>query len=589
MSFAFLPSFAADNPEVSKPISDILSVNLKRYLTEKEVHALTADHKVRVFVELDELSVADMAIKKNQDPQQGDTIENQKSHAGLLQDKQNVLRAKIESLGGAFLSSAKVGINGIKIEIHKSKIREVRKLEGVKSVTHVVKYKKANTESVNWIGGSEAHAKNFTGKDITIAVIDTGIDYEHKSFGGAGTTALTSGNDPAVVEEGSFPTTKVIGGVDLAGSVYYGIGDGEGSTPSPDADPMDFDGHGTHVAATAAGFVTDKVGGGVAPEAKLLAIKVFGDFAFSTDLVVEGIEYALDPNGDGSYDDRADVINLSLGGPFGQVDFAGAKAIQAAADLGVIVVAAAGNEGKVPYIVGEPSVSEDAISVAASLAGNKKELALEIEEGADTSFIKELKFVDSFATLEDALLVTAGPLKAADSNLVCSGASDSFDGDIVLISAGACDYDSMFENLGELGVSAAILYAPGSEALNGAPEFLLSEFPVAFVSPQSGELLAKKVAANPSVLAGFSLELNPENDNALADFSAAGPSKMNSSFKPDIAAPGVDVFSAKAGSFLGRRSTKSNLLCRIRADHSMPTALKSSLTPLVGKGLEEFN
>ena len=55
---------------------------------------------------------------------------------------------------------------------------------------------------------------------MTVALVDTGIDYTHADFGGPGTERAYNRNDPNFVEPGSFPTAKVIGGFDFVGSNY---------------------------------------------------------------------------------------------------------------------------------------------------------------------------------------------------------------------------------------------------------------------------------------------------------------------------------------------------------------------------------
>ncbi|MGW6937005.1 S8 family serine peptidase [Lentzea sp. NPDC054927] len=201
------------------------------------------------------------------------------------------------------------------------------------------------------------------GDGVRIGVIDTGIDYRHADFGG-----------------GTFPNAKVVGGHDFAGDAYTGK---SGSLPEPDADPLDCDGHGTHVAGTAAGFGVNadgttyrgsyssvdldslKIGPGTAPKALLYALKVFGCEG-GTNLTAQALDWALDPNGDGDFSDKLDVVNLSLGSDFGAADDPDALFVRKLVEHGVVVVAAAGNGGDFYDVAGSPGNAPEAISVANS-------------------------------------------------------------------------------------------------------------------------------------------------------------------------------------------------------------------------------
>src|SRR5262249_3911624 len=104
----------------------------------------------------------------------------------------------------------------------------------------------------------------------------------------------------------------------------------------------------------------------VAPGAKLYAVKVCSTIssACSGIALLQGIEFALDPNGDGDISDAVDVINMSLGSDYGQIQDDVTEAVSIASQLGVVVVTAAGNEGDLPYVVSSPSIAPAAISVA---------------------------------------------------------------------------------------------------------------------------------------------------------------------------------------------------------------------------------
>jgi hypothetical protein len=107
------------------------------------------------------------------------------------------------------------------------------------------------------------------------------------------------------------------------------------------------------------------IGPGVAPEATLYAIKIFGCEG-PTELVIEALDWAMDPNGDGDFSDRLDVVNMSLGSSYGSVQDPDAIATNNAVEAGIAVVASAGNSGDTYEITGSPGNAVKALSVAAS-------------------------------------------------------------------------------------------------------------------------------------------------------------------------------------------------------------------------------
>ncbi len=168
------------------------------------------------------------------------------------------------------------------------------------------------------------------GAGITVAVIDTGVDYTHPDLGGCFAAGC-----------------KVVGGHDFV---------------NDDGDPMDDHGHGTHVAATVAGNGRLV---GVAPDATLLAFKVLDDFGygFFSD-VIAGIERATDPNDDGDPRDHVRIISMSLGGG-GDEDDPVSTAVDNATAAGVLSVIAAGNSGEGYSTIGSPGTARTAVTVGA--------------------------------------------------------------------------------------------------------------------------------------------------------------------------------------------------------------------------------
>ncbi len=174
------------------------------------------------------------------------------------------------------------------------------------------------------------------------------------------------------------------GGTDLVGDAYNAAAPAGSPAlvPHPDPNPLDcvtstpIVGHGSHVSGSAAGsgILADgstytgpynastisgnswRVAPGVAPKADIYSVRVFGCQG-STDVTVDAIEWAVDHD--------MDVINMSLGSPFGSNDDPSAVASTNAAKAGVIVVTSAGNNGPNQYITGSPGTAEGAISTAA--------------------------------------------------------------------------------------------------------------------------------------------------------------------------------------------------------------------------------
>ncbi len=223
----------------------------------------------------------------------------------------------------------------------------------------------ALSETVPYIGAADIQANGFDGSGIRVAVLDSGIDYTHANFAGPGTLAayeaaygIDALDSRNTQRDGLFPTAKVVEGFDFVGELW------DGDTFRfllPDPDPIDAQGHGTHVA--------DIIGGanGVAPGVELYAVKVCSAVSTlcSGVAIIQGMEFALDPNGDGDTSDAVDIINMSLGSRYGQpFDDALAASVDNAFELGVLTVASAGNSSDKPYVTGTPDAARTALSVA---------------------------------------------------------------------------------------------------------------------------------------------------------------------------------------------------------------------------------
>ncbi|TNE69559.1 T9SS type A sorting domain-containing protein [bacterium] len=240
------------------------------------------------------------------------------------------------------------------VEIPASLINQVRTFSNVESVylNQTVTAHDVNAELDMLQVRSFWTSTGLKGNGLRIGVIDSGIDYNHDALGG-----------------GFGEGFKVAGGYDFVDN---------------DSDPMDENSHGTHVAGIIGASSNEMQG--VAPEATLFALRVLdakgsGDFA----RVLAALEWAVDPNNDGDYSDKLDVVNLSLGSNFGDPRDPVSLAVDVASSLGIVCVISAGNSGYSYYepnddvsyadlgaqTIGSPGTSREAITVGSlSLEGS---------------------------------------------------------------------------------------------------------------------------------------------------------------------------------------------------------------------------
>lgn len=156
---------------------------------------------------------------------------------------------------------------------------------------------------------------------VSVAVIDTGVDYTHADL-----AANIEFNHQDIPDNGIDD--------DQNGYIDDFLGF---STVSKTGDPRDLNGHGTHVAGTIGAVGNNKQGvSGVAWSARIVPVQVLDENGSgSLAAVVRGIDYAVAR--------KVGVINLSLGAPFGSKLLL--QALQRAEAAGILIVAAAGNDG----------------------------------------------------------------------------------------------------------------------------------------------------------------------------------------------------------------------------------------------------
>ena len=448
-------------------------------------------------------------------------------------------------------------LNGVAVFVDPSRVAAIRALPGVRSVTPLVLHTRGNATSVPFLGVPQQvwQALGNTGEGVRVGIIDSGIDYLHASFGGTGSTSAYVDNDRTKAPDAYFPNARVVGGRDFAGDGY-----GSGTAATPDPDPMDCDGHGSHVAGSAAGsgvradgstfpgpydgsvpFSSLRVGPGVAPRARLYALRVFGCTG-STGLVSQALEWAVDPNGDGDLSDRLDVVNLSLGSEFGSADDSSSRAADAAVRAGVVVVCSAGNSGDTYFVTGSPGAADRAISVAAS--GDSGVTAPSLAVLAPASIAGNLEASTAgFGGVPPAggtegTLVYAQP---ADGCAAITNAS-ALSGKIALIDRGTCTFVDKVKRAQAAGAIAVVVANNQNPMTGMGGDDATVTIPSVLVTFADGGRLKAALGD------GVRVSLNPGADTA-ASFTSRGPRRSagGAGAKPDVAAPGVSITSVQSG------------------------------------------
>jgi subtilisin family serine protease len=510
---------------------------------------------------------------------------NEAAQANVLQ---NIQSAGIDA---TVLYQVQSAYNGIAVQAEPGAVSDLMDVPGVKAVHVIPLVELDNHSSVPLIGSQQAWGTyGKTGAGMSIAVIDTGVDYVHTGFGGSGSAAdyLVAGSAAANPPDpdlnpagfsipGIYPTAKVVGGFDFAGDGYNAGGTGAALIPQPDPNPQDCNGHGTHVAGTAAGTGVKAdgttytgpydatadlsglgVGPGVAPAAKIYALRVFG-CAGSTNLTAAAINWATDPNRDGDPSDHVDVINMSLGSAYGTPDDPSAAASNNAADLGVLVVMSAGNSGDSYFVSGSPGSASKGIATASSLDAAERADAIIVNAPAAIAgkYIgsKSQNFSWTGANQER----TGKLYYPATNQFGCSawtGAdAANISGRIVLVdwkigtNPFPCGSAARANNAALAG-AIGIIMADSTTFLDTAIAGNAS-VPGMYTNVNVGTALKSQlttgvVTDNVDVtLSGIQIgeSVDTARVDALSGFSSRGPTARSTALKPDIAAPGQTIWS----------------------------------------------
>ena len=351
-------------------------------------------------------------------------------------------------------------------------------------------------KSAPYIGALQPIESGFDGSGIIIAVIDTGVDYNHPDLFGFGQNG------------------KVIGGYDYV---------------DKDDFPIDTNGHGTEVAGIIAADGQLK---GIAPKSKILAYRVSQNGeSVSSDLIIEAIEKAVQ--------DKADVINISLGVNLtnNRIDEAVSKAIE----QGVVVIVAAGNHGPDLSSIGSPGINPNAITVGATYNNITSSLVatLEIDD-------EKYQILPMVGTLPLDSPITADIIfgkYGRERDLTSSEIKNS----ILLVERGSDVEDEIVYfsdkefNAAEAGALGIIIYnnIPGLFYGELVHEFAPSDYSprIPAVSISRGEGMKIKDLLEKKTIGTLNVFYHPD---FVAHFSSRGPVSPFY-IKPDLVAPGAFI------------------------------------------------
>jgi minor extracellular serine protease Vpr len=397
---------------------------------------------------------------------------------------------------------------------------------GVKSVDASWVYHPAMTVSNDLIGSPALWAslggRANAGAGIKVGIIDSGIRADHPAFACKGP-----------IQHKVYSSGVAHGGPDIVLN------------------------HGTHVAGTVAGCVLDLatldhakfdvgptsgIWSGVAPGAQLFDYDIFPafggpptkrpNFAFSHDICL-AIEDAVA--------DGMDVINMSIGGKVqGPHDLA-AECTNGAVAAGVVAAVAGGNSGPGDSTVESPGTAAGALTAAASTnphfvgitaSGTK-------DGGGAFSYGAALGDFKNFTPPVTAPYTVTSPANG------CSSITTDLTGKIALIDRGVCFFSDKIRNAqakGAVGVLVVNNVAgdPTAMGTDGLPD--QPTIPAAMLGKAEGNAI--KPSGTVTVNGTTPQEFLTANKDILAGFSSHGPTPFTYLIKPDVTAPGVNVYSS---------------------------------------------
>lgn len=414
---------------------------------------------------------------------------------------------------------------------------------------------------------SDTANEGFEGQGIYVSVIDTGIEWFHEQFGGD-VTPPRLGLDPL---SPNIPVNKKV--------VYH--------LPMTDVYVEDGLGHGTHVAATAAGYLGfapgfDGVSGtaddvrvhGIAPQAKLLSYKVCSDVistvsqvrpmgGCNSSAIVAALEDSVSPTTQNGFPKPvAHVINMSLGGS-GSPDSLTAIASDNASRAGAVVVAAGGNSGPGEGTVGAPCVGRRVVCVGntvdPSAAWSTDVLdPLSVDRNTTGGVTPAKSFPFATGQRSDIRIypMAGTPAPPAGSlaqyyvfvnggELLANWPSSARGRIAIVQTAGLPSTFGQIANNGAVAGAIGVLF----RSATANPTAVRANIPAATIPLADFDYLRALINGTTTppngAISSFPIRLNPFfGSTAMNNSSSRGPVTGYGQVKPDVSAPGTNILAA---------------------------------------------
>ncbi|TQR20353.1 S8 family serine peptidase [Psychrobacillus vulpis] len=555
-------SFGAPAPVAAKQLEkELTSIQVQKSTPKVPQHLLVPENpseKVRVIVELEKAPAIETATNKG--VLYKDLPKSQrKSIESAIETDQRSIKDKIKQVSNniQFKEEFTAVFNGFSAEVEARDVATIGLLAGVKAVYETTEYERPSIEpqmvhSKELVQAQLAWEKySFKGEGMVVGVIDTGIDPSHRDMILSDNSSgdITSSEVSSLLTDGSIEPGKY-----FTAKVPFGYNYMDGNTEIRDLGP-DASMHGMHVSGTVGANGDEENGGikGVAPEAQLLALKVFGnDPLFPStfgDIYVKAMDDAIKLG--------ADVLNMSLGSTAGYVDNSSPEqqAVTRAQENGLLVAISAGNSDMFgsgtwyPYadnqdygLTGSPSVSEDSFGVASfendSITAASFNYALDGAVSGRSLFLLANDQDPSKLPQDSFEIVFAGFGTPQDF------AGKDLKGKFALVSRGSISFVEKGLNAQAAGAAGVIVYNNAAGTINMASD---PKIKIPYMSTLQADGLAMKsgIDAGKVVTINFDGKYidtpNPEKGK-MSSFTSWGPTP-NLDFKPEITAPGGNIFS----------------------------------------------